>query len=91
MARARQHGRGAHPGRPDRALHLRPRALRPPAHLESIAGSRSGTRMFERTEVVRALEKRGFEDIRQRITGVTQFVGGRLATRLGRGRRPGGR
>ncbi len=46
---------------------------------ESIAGSRSGTRMFERTEVVRALEQRGFADVRQRITGVTQFVGGRLA------------
>ena len=45
---------------------------------ESIAGTRSGTRMFERTEVVRALERRGFEDVRQRITGVTQFVGGRL-------------
>ena len=46
---------------------------------ESIAGSRSGTRMFERTEVVRAMERSGFEDVRQRITGVTQFVGGRLA------------
>ncbi len=46
---------------------------------ESIAGARSGARMFERTEVVRALEKRGFADVRQRITGVTQFVGGRLA------------
>ncbi len=46
---------------------------------EAIAGARSGTRMFERTEVVRALERRGFEDVRQRITGVTQFVGGRLA------------
>ena len=45
---------------------------------ESIAGSRSGTRMFERTEVVRALERRGFADVRQRITGVTQFVGARL-------------
>ena len=48
--------------------------------VESIAGARSGTRMFERTEVVRALEERGFEDVRQRITGVTQFVGGRLAS-----------
>lgn len=47
--------------------------------LESIAGARSGTRMFERDEVVRALKQRGFEDVRQRITGVTQFVGGRLA------------
>ena len=46
---------------------------------ESIAGARSGARMFERTEVVRALERRGFADVRQRITGVTQFVGGRLA------------
>ncbi len=46
---------------------------------ESMAGSRSGTRMFERTEVVRALERRGFADVRQRITGMTQFVGGRLA------------
>lgn len=46
---------------------------------ESIAASRSGARMFERTEVVRALEQRGFADVRQRITGMTQFVGGRLA------------
>jgi SAM-dependent methyltransferase len=46
---------------------------------ESIAGARSGARMFERNEVVRALENRGFADVRQRITGVTQFVGGRLA------------
>jgi hypothetical protein len=35
--------------------------------------------MFERNEVVRALDQRGFADVRQRITGVTQFVGGRLA------------
>jgi ubiquinone/menaquinone biosynthesis C-methylase UbiE len=46
---------------------------------ESIVGQRSGIRMFERGEVVAALEGRGFEEIRQRITGVTQFVGGRLA------------
>jgi len=46
---------------------------------ESIVGARSGTRMFERTEVVRALEQRGFIGVRQRITGVTQFVGGTLA------------
>jgi hypothetical protein len=29
--------------------------------------------------VVGALETRGYVDIRQRITGLTQFVGGRLA------------
>jgi SAM-dependent methyltransferase len=46
---------------------------------ESIVGGRSGIRMFERGEIVGALELRGFEEIRQRITGVTQFVGGRLA------------
>jgi SAM-dependent methyltransferase len=45
---------------------------------ESIVGARSGSRMFEQGEVVRALEDRGFVDVRQRIAGVTQFVGGRL-------------
>jgi SAM-dependent methyltransferase len=45
---------------------------------ESIAGGRSGMKLFERDEVVRALESRGFTDVRQRITGITQFVGGRL-------------
>jgi len=46
---------------------------------ESVVGARSGARMFEREEVVRALEERGFTDVRQRVTGITQFVGGRLA------------
>jgi ubiquinone/menaquinone biosynthesis C-methylase UbiE len=46
---------------------------------ESLAGARSGMRMFERDEVVEALEARGYEEVRQRITGLTQFVGGRLA------------
>ena len=45
---------------------------------ESVAGRRSGMRMFERDEVVAALEARGYGVIRQRITGLTQFVGGRL-------------
>jgi hypothetical protein len=35
-------------------------------------------RMFEREEVVEALEQCGFVQIRQRVAGVTQFVGGRL-------------
>jgi hypothetical protein len=35
-------------------------------------------KMFERDEIVDALEARGFTQIRQRIAGVTQFVGGRL-------------
>lgn len=46
--------------------------------VESIAQARSGAWMFERDEVVAALEARGFGDVRQRIAGVTQFVGGRL-------------
>lgn len=39
----------------------------------------SGMRMFERMEVLDALAERGFTDLRQRATGMTQFVGGRLA------------
>ena len=46
---------------------------------ESLIARQSGMRMFERDEVVDALEQRGFVQIRQRIAGVTQFVGGRLA------------
>jgi ubiquinone/menaquinone biosynthesis C-methylase UbiE len=46
---------------------------------ESVVQSRSGMRMFERDEVIEALEDRGFVDVRQRVTGFTQFVGGRLA------------
>ena len=47
--------------------------------VESVLTARSGARMFEQDEVVRALERRGFAEVRQRITGITQFVGGRLA------------
>jgi SAM-dependent methyltransferase len=47
--------------------------------IESVLTARSGARMFEQDEVVRALERRGFVEIRQRVTGITQFVGGRLA------------
>jgi SAM-dependent methyltransferase len=46
---------------------------------ESLMAMRSGARLFEQRELVSALEQRGFVDIRQRITGVTQFLGGRLA------------
>jgi SAM-dependent methyltransferase len=45
---------------------------------ESLLASRSGARLFEQDELVRALERRGFADVRQRIAGITQFVGGRL-------------
>jgi SAM-dependent methyltransferase len=46
---------------------------------ESIVKARSGMNMFERDELVNALVARGFTDMRQRLTGMTQFVGGRLA------------
>jgi ubiquinone/menaquinone biosynthesis C-methylase UbiE len=45
----------------------------------ALSGRRSGMRVFEQNEVVRTLERRGYVEIQQRITGVTQFVGGRLA------------
>ena len=41
-------------------------------------GARTGQRMFEPDEVVDALEDRGFDPVRRRIVGLTQFVGGRL-------------
>ena len=47
--------------------------------IDSVMGARSGMRMFEPDEIVGALADRGFEDVAQRVTGLTQFVGGRLA------------
>jgi SAM-dependent methyltransferase len=41
-------------------------------------GARTGQRMFEPGEIVTALEDRGFDPVRRRISGLTQFVGGRL-------------
>jgi SAM-dependent methyltransferase len=44
-----------------------------------LAGARSGMRIFEPDEIVDGLVARGCSEVRQRIAGVTQFVGGRLA------------
>jgi ubiquinone/menaquinone biosynthesis C-methylase UbiE len=38
----------------------------------------SGMRVFEAGEIAGALEQRGFKDIHERLSGMTQFVGGRL-------------
>jgi len=38
----------------------------------------SGMRLFESDEIVQALQERGFENVRQRLAGLVQFVGGRL-------------
>lgn len=47
--------------------------------VERVFQAQSGMNMFERDELVNALAERGFTDVRQRLTGMTQFVGGRLA------------
>jgi ubiquinone/menaquinone biosynthesis C-methylase UbiE len=47
--------------------------------VEAAVTARSGLRMFGQDEVVVALRERGFEHVSQRISGLTQFVGGRLA------------
>jgi SAM-dependent methyltransferase len=47
---------------------------------ERAIQARSGMNMFERDEVVNAMVERGFVNVRQRLTGMTQFVGGRLST-----------
>jgi ubiquinone/menaquinone biosynthesis C-methylase UbiE len=46
---------------------------------ETVLQARSGMNLFERDELVNALVERGFDEVRQRLTGMTQFVGGRLA------------
>ena len=46
--------------------------------VESLLAMRSGARLFEQDELIRALKQRGFADVRQRIAGITQFIGGRL-------------
>jgi SAM-dependent methyltransferase len=46
--------------------------------MESAFAAPAGIRMFDRDEIVQALRERGFADVRQRISGLTQFVGGRL-------------
>jgi SAM-dependent methyltransferase len=45
---------------------------------ETALAAAAGIRMFDRDEIVQALRARGFTDVRQRISGLTQFVGGQL-------------
>jgi ubiquinone/menaquinone biosynthesis C-methylase UbiE len=45
---------------------------------EQAAARAGGMRMFGQDELVEALERRGFGEVRQRLAGFTQFVGGRL-------------
>ena len=46
--------------------------------VETRLAAPAGVRMFDRDEIVQALHERGFTDVRQRVSGLTQFVGGRL-------------
>jgi ubiquinone/menaquinone biosynthesis C-methylase UbiE len=56
----------------------RPRSA-PLRTFQSIATARSGAVMFDQGEVAAALSERGYTEVRVRVAGVTQFVGGRLA------------
>jgi SAM-dependent methyltransferase len=47
--------------------------------LKPLIERASGMRVFEPNEIMGALEQRGFTDIRQRLAGMVQFVGGRLS------------
>jgi ubiquinone/menaquinone biosynthesis C-methylase UbiE len=47
--------------------------------LKPVIERASGMRVFEQQEVVAALQSRGFTDVHQRVSGLVQFVGGRLA------------
>ncbi len=48
------------------------------APLKPVLQRASGMRIFEPDEIVAALTDRGFENVRQRLAGMVQFVGGRL-------------
>jgi ubiquinone/menaquinone biosynthesis C-methylase UbiE len=48
--------------------------------LKPVVERASGMRLFEADEIVGALADRGFENVRQRLAGMVQFVGGRLAS-----------
>ena len=46
--------------------------------LKPVLERASGMRIFEGDEIVASLEQRGFTDIHRRLSGLVQFVGGRL-------------
>jgi SAM-dependent methyltransferase len=55
------------------------RQLAPRGPLKPLTERISGMRVFEQQEIVEALAQRGFVDLHQRLSGLVQFVGGRLA------------
>jgi SAM-dependent methyltransferase len=50
-----------------------------PAPIGALLGAATGMRVFGRDEIARALEERGFGDVRRRVAGLAQFVGARRA------------
>lgn len=48
------------------------------APLKPVIRMASGLRLFERDEITSQLEQLGFGDIHQRVSGMVQFVGGRV-------------
>jgi ubiquinone/menaquinone biosynthesis C-methylase UbiE len=46
--------------------------------LKPVLERASGMRVFEHAEIVEELQSLGFTDIHQRVSGLVQFVGGRL-------------
>jgi len=55
------------------------RQLGPRGPLKPISERMSGMKVFGQQEIVEALQQRGFDDLHQRLSGLVQFVGGRLA------------
>ena len=54
----------------------RPVTVRP---MKPVVERLSGMRVFEPDQITEALADRGFEGVRRRVSGLVQFVGGRLA------------
>ncbi len=75
--RARRDATRARAGRSDRSDDLGPPPA-DPATAEAADRRASGMRIFESDEIVDALSERGFRNVRQRLAGMVQFVGGRL-------------
>jgi SAM-dependent methyltransferase len=50
-----------------------------PSPLKPLLERASGMRVFEGDEIINALGERGFIGVHQRVAGMVQFVGGRLA------------
>lgn len=55
------------------------RQLAPRGPLKPISEWLSGMRVFGQEEIVEALRARDFEEVHQRLSGLVQFVGGRLS------------